>query len=183
MVENRGGYSHLANLPLKKILPVVLVLSIVITSILIIGLQPVHRTTIEHSDIENDVSDSNIDIISIRSYLNESDIILQMTVLGTILNSTADSNYEYRLIIVARGVIDDRSHIYTCYYANGTTWPYDFQATPENNTLVIVFPLTIFLSDSYMIGLEGIATVSGNDGVERDQTEEDRNGIVARLLF
>ncbi len=183
MVENRGGNSRLSNLPLKKILPVVLVLSIVITSILIIGLQPVHRTTIEHSDIENDVSDSNIDIISIRSYLNESDIILQMTVLGTILNSTADSNYEYRLIIVARGVIDDRSHIYTCYYDNGTTWPYDFQATPENNTLVIVFPLTIFLSDSYMIGLEGIATVSGNDGVERDQTEEDRNEIVARLLF
>lgn len=183
MVENRGGDSRLSNLSLKKLLLVALVLVIVVSSFLIIGLQPVHRANIEHTDIEDDVFDSNIDIISVSSHLEENDLILRMTVVGTILNNTADTSYEYRLIIVARGLIDNRTHVYTCYYANGTTWPYAFQALPENNTLVIVFPLTIFLSDSYMIGLEGIATVSGNDGVERDQTEEDRNGTVARLLF
>lgn len=183
MIENRGGYHHLTNLPLKKILAIAIIIIVATSGFILIGQIPIHRTSIQNSDVENDVSDSDIDIILVRSYLEESNIVLRLTVVGKIMNNTADSSYEYRIIIVARGINDNRAHIYTCYYANGTTWPHNFQALCENDTLIMLFPIGEFHSDSYMIGLEGLASVSGNSGVDRDYTVSDREGTVARLLF
>ncbi len=184
MSEHRGEFHyHLSRLPGKRVLATIALIIVISSGVVIIGQLPVHRTSVEHSDMKGDVSDASIDIVQIRSYLDGSDIVLRMTVTGRIMDDTSSVRYEYRLIVVARGLIDNRSHIYTCYYANSTTWPYPLQAFFENDTLRILFPIAVFVSDSYMIGLEGLASIMGNNGIERDYTSEDRNGTVAKLLF
>ncbi len=175
-------YHHLTNLPLKKILAIAIIIIVATSGFILIGQIPIHRTSIQNSDVENDVSDSDIDIILVRSYLEESNIVLRLTVVGKIMNNTSSSVYEYRIIVVAKGVDDESAHIYTCSYSDGDLSLNYLQAYTANDTLTILFPLAAFLPGSFMIGLEGSASVSGN-GVERDLTSEDRNGTIARLLF
>lgn len=149
---------------------------VLIAGLLIIGQLPIHKTPILHTDNIGDVSDQNIDIVEIRSYLDGSYIMLEMVVSGEIQTS---ENYTYRLTITARGIIDSAVHIYACTYHNGTLTSYTFNAEYDNDTLRVYFPLSAFTSDSYMIGLEGNAQSSG----EEDDTGEDRQSDVSRLLF
>jgi hypothetical protein len=147
-----------------------------IVGFLIVGQIPIHNTSILHTDDMGDVSDQNIDIVEIRSYLDGSYVVLEMVVSGEIQTST---NYTYRLTITARGIVNSDVHIYSCTYENGTLTSYAFNTAFNNNTLRVYFPLSAFASDSYMIGLEGNAHSSG----EEDNTGEDRESDVSRLLF
>ncbi len=165
-----------------KILASITLVVVTLSGIIVIGQLPVHRTNIEHSDVEGDVIDMNIDIILIKSYLEGNSITLQMKVVGRVMNNTSSLEYEYRIIVVARGFDDESAHIYTCFYSDGDITPNYLQAYTTNDTLTILFPLTAFLHGSFMVGLEGSASMSGN-GVERDLTVEDRNGTIAKLLF
>ncbi|MHA2322985.1 MAG: hypothetical protein ACXACG_15205, partial [Candidatus Thorarchaeota archaeon] len=88
------------------------------------------------------------------------------------------TDFIYRINVVARGT-DLDSHIYSCAYQNGVVGQYGFDVEVENSTLRIFFPLTAFISDSYMIGLEGVA----QSPFEDDLTPEDRDSNIARLLF
>ena len=159
----------------KRTLAIV-VLIVMISSIIVVGQSPVHRTNIEHSDLRNDVLDPNCDIIQIRSYLSGNDITLEMTVAGRI---NISSTYLYRLTIVAKHSDEDSAHIYALTCKDGTVSQFDLSVSIENDTITIFFPLTQFISNSYMIGLEGWASNMS----ETDMTMEDRNGTVARLLF
>ncbi|MHA2135698.1 MAG: hypothetical protein ACXAEN_20065 [Candidatus Thorarchaeota archaeon] len=168
---------------------VILIFVILISSgVLILGQQPLHRTSIEHSDVEGDMIDQDIDIIEIKSFLQGENLVLQLKVTGIIHSiSSSDpddsSEYQYRLIVVAKGLEDDDAHIYVCSYIYGIISQYDFEAEAENDTLVIYFPLSAFVFNSYMIGLEGRALVTGNNGIEVDYTQEDRTGPINRWLF
>ena len=164
-----------------KILAIITITVVAFSGIIFIGQLPVHRTNNQNSDIEGDVTDSNIDIVLIKSYLEGDYIALQMKVAGKVMNNTSRV-YEYRIIVVAKRVGDNRSHIYTCYYSDGDLSLDYLRAYTANDTLTILFPLAAFISGSFMIGLEGSASVGGN-GLERDVTAMDRNGTIARLLF
>jgi hypothetical protein len=149
---------------------------VLIAAFLIIGQMPIHKTTILHTDDMGDVSDQDIDIIEISSYQDGSYVMLEMVVAGEIQTST---NYTYRFTITARGIINSDVHIYSCTYQNGTMTSYAFNVENERHTLRVYFPLSAFVSDSYMIGLEGNAQSSG----EEDNTGADRESDVSRLLF
>jgi hypothetical protein len=161
-----------------------LLVILVITAIFVIGRVPVHRTNITHTDPEGDVSNPDCDIVRIKSFLDRKNIVIEMMVAGRINNNTTASQYsypyEYRVTIVAKMVDDDEAHIYVIRYKNGSLGPAsDARAVTENDTLTIFFPLSEFVSGSYMIGLEGWAS----DYNWVDRTPSDRNATVARLLF
>ncbi|MFW9847664.1 MAG: hypothetical protein ACFFF4_00900 [Candidatus Thorarchaeota archaeon] len=160
----------------KKIGVLTLLIIILIAGSLVVGQLPMHKTNVLHTDSLGDVSDPNIDIVEIKSYQDGSYIILEMVVAGEIQTG---ENYLYRLIITARGIMNHAVHIYSCTYQNGTLTSYTFTTGYNNSTLRIYFPLSTFASDSYMIGLEGIA----QSPLEQDNTGEDREGEVTRLLF
>ncbi len=146
-----------------------------------IGHLPIHRTNIQYSDPVGDVSEPDFDIIKVRSYIQSRNIVLELTVAGIIQTPDTDSTYSnfiYRINVVARGINHD-PHIYSCAYQNGVVSQYGFDVEVENATLRIFFPLTAFISDSYMIGLEGVA----QSPFEHDLTPEDRDSNIARLLF
>ncbi|MFW9786176.1 MAG: hypothetical protein ACFFE2_12565 [Candidatus Thorarchaeota archaeon] len=146
-----------------------------------IGHLPIHRTNIQYSDPLGDVSDPDFDVIEIRSYIRFQNIILELTVAGTIQTPDTWSSYSdfiYRINVVARG-INRAAHIYSCAYQNGVVDQYGFDVEVANSTLRIFFPMTAFISDSYMIGLEGVA----QSPFEDDLTPEDRDSNIARLLF
>jgi len=183
MGASRKESGHQFNLTRRKSIAGIFFVIIVSSVIIVIGQIPVHRTNIQHSDMIGDVSNANIDIVLVKSFLNGSNVSLEMTVAGRIMNSTVNERYEYRLIVVAKGLVDTKAHVYTCYYDNGSTWPYSLRSFSKNDTLTILFPIATFISDSYMIGLEGVASVSSSIEIERDYTPEDRNGTIARILF
>ena len=146
-----------------------------------IGHLPIQKTNIQYSDPQGDVSDSDFDIIEIRSYAQFQYIVLELTVAGMIQTPDTEPSYSdfiYRINVVARG-IDRDPHIYSCAYQNGVVSQYGFDVKVENATLRIFFPLTAFISDSYMIGLEGVTQYS----LDEDLTPEDRDSNIARLLF
>lgn len=64
-----------------KILAIIAITVVASSGIIIIGQLPVHRTNNQNSDIEGDVTDSNIDIVLIKSYLEGDYIALQMKVI------------------------------------------------------------------------------------------------------
>jgi hypothetical protein len=176
MEEHTSKVQHSLMLLGKRTKIIVVLVIVMIPSIIVIGRIPVHRTKIEHLDLRGDVTDLDCDIIQIRSYLIGNDIALEMMVAGRI---NISSTYLYRLTIVAKGIDDDSAHIYALTCKDGTVSQFDLSVSTENDTMTIFFPLTQFISDSYMIGLEGTAT----NVHETDYTMEDRNGTVARLLF
>jgi len=146
-----------------------------------IGHLPIHRTNIQYSDPQGDVLDPDFDIIEIKSYIQFQIIVLELTVAGIIQTPDTEPTYSdfiYRINVVARG-INHCPHIYSCAYQNGVVSQYGFDVEVENATLRIFFPLTAFISDSYMIGLEGVAQTPFED----DLTPEDRVSNIARLLF
>lgn len=162
----------------------VILVILVILGISVIGGLPVHRTNIEHTDSEGDVSNPNCDIVRIKSFADGKDIVLNMMVAGRIRNSTTSSQYsypyEYRFTIAAKMLDDEEAHIYVIRYKNGALESCsDARALAENDTLTIFFPLSEFVSGSYMIGLEGWAS----DYNWVDRTSSDRNATIARLLF
>jgi hypothetical protein len=156
-------------------------LIIILIGVPMVGHLPVHRTNIQYSDPQGDVSDSDFDIIEIRSYIQFQYIILELTVAGIILTPDAQSSYSdfiYRINVVAREINRD-PYIYSCAYRNGVVEQYGFDVEVDGATLRIFFPLTAFLLGSYMIGLEGAAQYP----FDEDLTPEDRNSSIARLLF
>lgn len=166
-----------------RLIAALIIIVVAVSGIVMIGQMPVNRTNIEHSDPVGDVTDPNIDIVRIKSYLNGTDLYLQMTVAGEIMVTNASIGYQYKLIIVAKGVSEDASaHIYTLSYDNGSMDLSSFSslARPYVNgsTLTIVVPISILVQGDYMIGLEGAAMAHG-----ADYTAEDRNGQVAHLWF
>ena len=160
----------------KKVGVLAVLCIILVAGFLIIGQMPIHRSTVLHTDTLGDVSDPDIDIVEIESYQDGSYIVLEMVVAGEIQTSV---DYLYRLTITARGIINSDIHVYSCTFQNGVLTSYAFDILYSNSTLQILFPLTAFVSDSYMIGLEGSAQSSGDE----DTTDEDRDGEVSRLLF
>ena len=160
----------------NKIVPLVVVL-VILTGVVVIGQTPIHRMNIDYTDNLGDVNNQDVDIIEIKSYQDGSNIVLELTVAGQIQTGT---NYLYRIIITAKGLIDTDSHIYACTFQDGQLTSYGFDTEIDNDTLRIFFPLTAFVSDSYMIGLEGNAF---SPALEQDFTSDDRDGDVARLLF
>ena len=161
---------------------VFLMLAIVLVGTPIIGNLPVHRTNIQYTDSLGDIQEPNFDIIQIKSHLVANNIVLELTVAGLI--QITDSNishpdFLYRIIIVGKHHDGGQGHIYACTYSDGVIQQYGFDFEVDNSTLRIFFPLTAFIPDSYMIGLEG-ATCSP---FEEDLTPEDRDSSIARLLF
>jgi hypothetical protein len=165
----------------KRIAFLVIIIIILLIGVPTIGHLPVHRTNILHSDPQGDVPDPDFDIIQIRSYAQSLYVVLELTVAGLIQTADTNSSYSnflYEITVVAKG-INLGPHIYSCTYQNGVVEQYGFDAEVENSTLRIFFPLAAFISDSYMIGLEGRAQYS----FDRDLTPEDRDSSLARLLF
>jgi hypothetical protein len=165
----------------KQIAFIVIALIILLIGVPTIGHLPVHRTNILHSDAQGDVPDPDFDIIQIRSYAQSWYVVLELTVAGLIQTADTNSSYSdflYEITVVAKG-INLGPHIYSCTYQNGIVEQYGFDAEVENSTLRIFFPLAAFISDSYMIGLEGRAMTP----FDRDLTSEDRDSPLARLLF
>ena len=166
----------------KKRLAILVIASItLLIGIPTIGHLPVHRTNILHSDAQGDVPDPDFDIIQIRSYAQSQYVVLELTVAGLIQTADTESSYPdylYRIIVVARG-LNHGPHVYSCKYQDGIVEQYGFDAEVENSTLRIYFPLTAFVSDSYMIGLEG----SDQYTLDCDLTPEDRDSSLARLLL
>lgn len=165
----------------KQSAVLVSLLLILLIGVPTIGHLPIHRTNIQYSDPQGDVSDSDFDIIEIRSYSQFQYIVLELTVAGIIQTPDTEPTYSefiYRINVVARG-INLGPHIYSCAYQNGVVSQYGFDVEVENATLRIFFPLTAFVSDSYMIGLEGAAQYV----FDEDLTPEDRDSNIARLLF
>lgn len=182
--ESKSKETSTSLLSRKRGLASLLLVILVISAIFVIGRVPVHRANIEHKDPEGDVSNPDCDIVRIKSFLDRKHIVLEMMVAGRINNSTTASQYsypyEYRFTIVAKMLDDDEAHIYVIRYKNGSLGPSsDARAVTENNTLTIFFSLNEFVSDSYMIGLEGWAS----DYNWVDRTSSDRNATIARLLF
>lgn len=163
----------------KRTVLVLLTIATITLGISIIGSIPVHRTIILYADPLGDVSDSNFDIIQIRSFVEASYIVLELTVTGAIqtLDTMTYPDFLYRVNVVARG-LSSEPHIYSCVYDGEKINQYGFDFEVDNSTLRIFFPLTAFVSDSYMIGLEA-STAS----IEEDLTPEDRDSPISRLLF
>ncbi|MHA1907165.1 MAG: hypothetical protein ACW98Y_07710 [Candidatus Thorarchaeota archaeon] len=164
-------------LPRTHILIVIVLATLFLSSFLIIAQSPVHHTDIEYSDALGDASDPDVDIIRLRSYREDQNIVLEMTVAGQIQTS---SNHLYRITIVAKGIADDNSHVYSCTFIDGELTAFDFDTEVDNDTLRIYFPLSAFIMDSYMIGLEGDTDAPG---LGEDFTGLDRDGEVSRFLF
>ncbi|MBN2229354.1 MAG: hypothetical protein JW779_07140 [Candidatus Thorarchaeota archaeon] len=165
----------------KKVAYVAIVVVVLLIGIPTIGHLPVHRTSFVYEDVQADVSDPDFDIIQVKSYAQTRYIVLELTVAGLIQTSDSefsDPNHLYRITVVARGV-DRGVHIYSCKYQSGVIEQYGFDFQIVNSTLRIFFPFTAFVSDSYMIGLEGSAQYT----FDRDLTPEDRDSPLARLLF
>lgn len=166
-----------------RLIAALIIIVVAVAGIAMIGQMPVNRTNIEHSDPVGDVTDPNIDIVLIKSYLNGTDLYLQMTVAGKIVVTNSTIGYLYKLIIVAKGVSEDASaHVYTLSYDNGSMELSSFSDSVRpyvnGSTLTLVVPISILVQGDYMIGLEGAAMAYG-----ADYTAEDRNGQVAHLWF
>jgi hypothetical protein len=148
----------------------------------IIGNIPVHRTNILYTDPVGDVSDSDFDIIQIKSIGETSQIVLELTVAGRIqtTETASYSNFLYRVIVVARGISLEEAHIYACTFNGEGIQQYGFDFEVYNSTLRIFFPFTAFVHDSFMIGLEA---TTGSPRAEQDLTPEDRDSPIERLLF
>ncbi|MGV9168811.1 MAG: hypothetical protein ACOC38_02600 [Promethearchaeia archaeon] len=179
--EGRSILSFLSTkLRQRPILALGIIAIILVPTIIVVGRTPVHRTNIEHMDPEGDVEDSSIDIIRIGSRLKGTTLVLQMVVVGKILNETQTSLYQYNFRIVMKDMNLKETHIYRITYENGTLEPqYSTSVAVENNTLTVYFPISTFYSGEYMIGLEGRAQTP----YETDTTESDRNCTIARLWF
>ena len=165
----------------KQVSILVTALIILLIGVPIIGQLPVHKTNILYSDAQGDVPDPDFDIIQIKSYAQFQYIVLELTVAGLIQTPDTEASYSdfiYRINVVAIG-IDRHCHIYSCAYQDGVITQYGFDVEIENSTLRIFFPLTAFISDSYMIGLEGVAQYAFGE----DLTPEDRDSKLVRLLL
>ncbi len=178
------------NIKKTSIYIIIIIVILICFSILVyyIGHQSVHRTNISHGDQENDISDPNIDIIRYRSYEKGNDIILELTVAGTIQNKGTTEfgdieAYTYGIIVVAKRIDDSEAHIYHCSYVNGTVRQYNFEAEVSGNTLKIIFPKSAFQQDSYMIGLEAVTCSPASNGGEIDETAEDRDASIPHRWF
>lgn len=163
----------------KRTVLVVVMIIVVLLGTSIIGNLPVHRTNIVHTDPLGDVSDPDFDIIQIKSIGEPSQIVLELTVAGRIQTPETASypNFLYFIVVVARG-ISHGPHIYSCVYDGENIKQYGFDFEVDNSTLRVFFPLTAFIPDSYMIGLEASAA-----SLEEDNTPEDRDSSIALLLF
>ncbi|MFO7835717.1 MAG: hypothetical protein R6V83_03610 [Candidatus Thorarchaeota archaeon] len=164
-----------------KALGLLILVAIVTASIVVVGLTPVHRTDIQHSDPEGDVSDPNCDIVQITSYRDGIYVAVEMQVAGSVQENNDSLPYGYWLIVVLRGIEEGHtdSHILSLYYEDGTTSEPNLPVSVENDSLRLLVPFSCFNPDSYMIGLEGAAS----NGLEEDLTPVDRNGTVARMLL
>jgi hypothetical protein len=180
--EKRTIVHLLKTSPFKtRLIAASIIILVAVSGITVIGQMPVNRTNIQHSDPAGDVADPNIDIVLIKSYLNGTDLYLQMTVAGEIVETNSTVGYQYKLIIVAKGLSEDaHAHIYALSYDNGSMEISSASAHPYVNgsTLTIVVPISILVQGDYMIGLEGAAM-----GLGADYTTEDRDGQVAHLWF
>ncbi len=168
--------------PKTRLAAMVIIIIVTITGVVVVGQQPVHRTNIVHSDLYGDVTDADIDIVEIRSYLNGTELYLQLTVDGNIVESNATITYQYKIIVVVKGVADDSSaSIYMLTYENGSMGVSSYSSCSfvHGATLTIVIPISTIIHGRYMIGLEGWAQTP----FEQDLTPEDRDGEVAHLLF
>ncbi|MDF1538414.1 MAG: hypothetical protein P1Q69_05890 [Candidatus Thorarchaeota archaeon] len=181
--EERKLSDHLRMTSLKtRFTAMVIIIIVAIVGVIVVGQQPVHRTNIVHSDLPGDVTDADIDIVEIRSYLNGTELYLQLTVDGNIVESNATITYRYEIIVVAKGLSDDSSaYVYVLSYENGSMGvsSYSSRSYVDGATLTLVIPISTLIHGSYMIGLEGCTLTP----FEEDFTPEDRDGEVAHLLF
>ena len=164
-----------------RIVALSLITVIAVASIAVLGQMPVHRTNIEHTDPLGDVADADVDIVNIKSYLNGTDLYLQLTVAGNIVETNATVRYQYNINIVGKRVTDTEGHLYGFTFENGSMGvsTYTSNSFVSGDTLTIVTPISTLLPGVYMIGLEAHAqTVYG-----QDYTAEDRDGEIAHLLF
>jgi hypothetical protein len=164
----------------RRTVLLILALAIILLGIGIIGNLSVHRTNIVRTDPIGDVTDPDFDILQIKSFAESQHVVLELTVAGVIqtLDTVPFPNFLYRLIVVARG-LETNAHIYACTYDGDVIHQYEFDFEIDNSTLRIFFPMTAFVHDSYMIGLEA----SAGTPLEEDFTPEDRDSPVSKLLF
>ena len=170
---------------LKTKSKIVLILIIILTILTILSLtnsssQPTHRTDIYHPDPVGDVSDPDIDIIQLGSYEEEGNIVLSLTVDGSIQykgnpNDQNDGSYRYEFRIVARNENDQDLFIYTIIYTEGQVQNYNIDSRNSIDTLRIYFNKDIFHSNTYMIGLEATAYSPAIYKAEMDITSADRD--------
>ena len=175
--EGRTTISQLrARLPRTRFLAAAVLIIVVVPSIIVVEQMPVNGTNIEHSDSVGDVSNPNIDIVQIRSYLNGTDLYLELTVAGSIVEINKTTLYQYRLTIVTKGVEADVGiAIYQITYQNGSVSGCSAYGYAKGDTLTLVVSIYAITSGLYMTGLEGRAT----SGSETDYTSPDRSSEVA----
>lgn len=165
-----------------RLIAVLIIIVVAVSGIVVIGQMPVNRTNIEHSDPLGDVTDANIDIVLIKSYLNGTNLYLQMTVASEIVKTNATFAYQYSILVIAEGISEGSNAFeYLLSYVNGslTESPYSPCSYVNGTTLTIVVPISMIRQGDYMTGLEGFA----DNSLERDLTVSDRDGEVAHLWF
>lgn len=124
------------------------------------GHTPVHRANIEGTDPIGDVANPDIDLIGYKSYISTEwsqnyplspyFIVLELTIVGTIKE---DTYHQYSFSIVARRLSDEIGHVYHFNFYNGAcSENLDFEV--ENSTFRMHFPITRFIPNDYMTGLE-----------------------------
>ena len=167
----------------RKIATILFSTLVIFVGLSYVGTLPVHRISISHVDEIGDVSDPNADIVSYRSYPKNNYIVLELVVAGNIISDPdllISSNYMYRLTVVAKFLGNNRTHIYSCRFQDGEVGSYFLDSEVYNGTLLIFFPFSQFIPDSYMIGLEASAySIFGDE----DLGLEDRDSQIQHLIF
>jgi predicted transcriptional regulator len=144
--------------------------------------QPAHKYNNYHTDPKGDILDENIDIVHIKSYEQNENIVLEMKVAGKIIDN--NSMYHYQLNLVIKNIENENEEgsIIVFRYSNGNLSPQiDFETGVNDDILTIDVPKSYLSSwdreGYFIVGLEGYTHSSMGQDFCKESEERD-NSII-----